>query len=192
MSAARPHYLLFSESRYEPAGQRSSAERDRGSGRWKFILESLDGSSKLEAADEEEISDQERLELLVVVRGLEALAQPSRVTLVTSSRYVGRGLRFGLNEWREHDWCWERFGRMSPVPHADLWQRLDRALRIHEVRCRTLRFDDPHSEPRRGAAGAVPGRQRVPANAVRTCVRRAGEWMKGWWRRSRVRAAQLL
>ncbi len=84
----------------------------------------------------------ERLELLAVVRGLEALEQPSKVTLVTTSRVVRRGLRFGLELWRENQWHWERFGRMAPIKNADLWQRVDRALHIHDVSCRTLRFDE--------------------------------------------------
>lgn len=40
---------------------------------WHFVLESVDGDMKLEATDEEPEVDPERLELLAVVRGLEAL-----------------------------------------------------------------------------------------------------------------------
>ena len=39
--------------------------------------------------------------LLAVVRGLEALPEPSRVTLVTTSGWIRRGLRFGLDNWRD-------------------------------------------------------------------------------------------
>ena len=76
-----------------------------------------------------------------IVRGLEALDQPSRVTLFTASRYVARGLRFGLESWRESDWQWERFGQMQPVKNADLWQRIDQAMRFHQVDVRTPRYD---------------------------------------------------
>ena len=75
----------------------------------------------------------ERLELLSVVRGLEALDQPARVTLITSSRYVRLGLRYGLEEWRRNRWCWEHFGKLVPIKNQDLWQRVDRAL--HITRC---------------------------------------------------------
>ena len=81
-------------------------------------------------------TDGERLELLSVLRALEALEQPSDVLLMTPSQYVVRGIRYGLDAWRESAWCWERFGRMVPVKNADLWQRLDRALSYHQVRCR--------------------------------------------------------
>ncbi len=135
---SRPHYLLFSEAR--EASEDAFAVADQG-GAWHFILEAVDGGSRFEATDQEEPMDRGRMELLAVVRGLEALDQPSRVTLVTSSRYVSRGLRFGLDQWRENDWHWERFGEMTPIRNGDLWQRIDRALQYHEVECRLWRFD---------------------------------------------------
>lgn len=143
MSVPLPHFLLISEAEWELS---SSIAASRGvAGRWRFVLEATDGSSALEAADEDAAEDGERLELLAVVRGLEALEQPSRVTLVTSSRYVCQGIRFGLEEWRETDWQWERFGELVPIKHADLWRRVDTALRYHSVECRTWRIDRAHS-----------------------------------------------
>jgi ribonuclease HI len=129
MSAPAPHFLLFSESR------RPSAELPASD--WRFVLQSLDGSSRLEAADAEPELGSERLELLAVVRGLEALEQPSQVTLVTPSKYVARGLSYGLPDWRENDWSWEHHGQMVPIKNRDLWQRLDRAMAYHRVQCRT-------------------------------------------------------
>ncbi len=138
MNSSVPHYLLFSES-HLPDSQDASPR-----GRWRFVLEAIDGSSKLEVEEKELHISGERLELLAVVRGLEALDQPSRVTLVTPSRYVCRGFRHGLEEWRETGWQWERFGQMAPIKNCDLWQRIDKALEFHQVECRTWRFDQQH------------------------------------------------
>ena len=69
--------------------------------RWKFVLQSVGGDEQLSAADAEPNIRRSRLELLAVVRGLEALDRPSRVTLLTGSRYVSRGIRRQLNQWRE-------------------------------------------------------------------------------------------
>ena len=156
MSVPPPHFLLFSESRstQEPTASKYSSHL----GRWRFVLESVDGKKKLEAADEEGESDPERLELLAVVRGLEALDQPSQVTLVTRRPSISRGFRFGLANWRESDWQWECYGRMTDVKDADLWQRVDRALEYHDVKCRTWRFDPPEAK-----SGPVRSRGHRPA-----------------------------
>jgi hypothetical protein len=97
-------------------------------------------------SDNEAVMCGERLELLAVVRGLEALDGPARVTLVTRSRYVSRGIRFGITEWRANEWQWERFGRVVPVKDHDLWQRVDRALLFHKVECQSWQFEEPAAE----------------------------------------------
>jgi ribonuclease HI len=102
---------------------------------WRFVLESVGGEDRTYAADMEPGARASRLELLAVVRGLEALDQPSRVTLVTRSRYVRRGLRRELSHWRERNWRWERFGQLVPIRDHDLWQRVDRTLEFHHVDC---------------------------------------------------------
>lgn len=150
MITSTPRYLLYSEARCtEPWPQderhqpHDKSDRGRSGGHWRFVLESLDGASVMDVADDEDTDEEDRLELLAVVRGLEALEQPSRVTLVTASQYVSRGLRFGLGEWRESGWQWERFGRLAPIKNGDLWKRVDRALQFHQVECRTWRHESP-------------------------------------------------
>jgi ribonuclease HI len=125
MQAIGPHYLLFSEAVGRPC-QRP---------RWRFVLQPIGGGEHIAAEDFETNADRNRLQLLAVVRGLEALEQPSRVTLLAAGRYVRRGIRHDLHQWRERNWQWERFGRLVPIRDQDLWQRVDRALAIHRVEC---------------------------------------------------------
>jgi len=139
MNVPRPHFQLYSHA--SASRTAALAEGDDSSGEWRFVLKREDGRTECEAADEEPGTPADRLELLAIVRGLEALDEPSRVTLFTASRYVARGLRFGLESWRESDWQWERFGQMQPVKNADLWQRIDQAMRFHQVDVRTPRYD---------------------------------------------------
>jgi len=136
MVVNQPHFLLFTDAHLSQS--RACAVSAQGFGRWHFVLERLDGPERLEAADSETDVHRDRLALLAVVRGLEALEQPSQVTLVTTSRYVSRGLRYGLNEWREAEYTWEHFGMHKPIRNADLWQRIDRAMSFHQVTCRLL------------------------------------------------------
>lgn len=134
MGIPAPHFLLFSEA-------------NRNAGDWRFVLQTVDGSELLEVADAEPELHGERLELLAAVRALESLETPSRVTLVTSSRYVNRAINGSLEEWKNNNWQWEWHGEMVPVKHADLWRRVGHATEIHEVRCRMWRVDVTESQP---------------------------------------------
>lgn len=144
----RPHYLLYTEANAQESGA------------WRFVVQALDGGDQVEVADVELDLAGDRLDLLTVIRALESLDQPSRVTLVTSSRFIKQGIDQGLPEWREHDWTWERFGERVAVKHHDLWQRLDRALEIHDVQCRRWRLDSAHT---RRSAVPRPAMSRSPA-----------------------------
>ena len=128
MMPKAPHFVLFSESTAVSPPQVSvGAASDESTRHWHFVLRTEEGSVALDAEDEEADASDERLALLAVVRGLEALPEPSRVTLVTTSGWIRRGLRFGLDSWRDHQWQWERFGQMTPVKNGDLWRRVSRA-----------------------------------------------------------------
>ena len=133
MRSTAPHYLLMSETQTD--------HKKNNHGRWRFVLEQIDGSNRIEVADDEPIVRGERLQLLAVVRGLEALEQPSQVTLITPSRYVGKGFRHGLEFWRDNEWCWERYGEMTPIKNQDLWKRIDRSMEFHRIDCRIWNFD---------------------------------------------------
>ncbi len=133
MRNATPHYLLF--TKYD------SSREDDQAGSWEFMLESVGTCELFEASGKERDVFGERLELLAVVRGLEAIDQPSRVTLVTPSRYVARGIKFGLPQWRDAGWRWESYGTLVPVKNGDLWQRIDQAMKYHEVACRRWEID---------------------------------------------------
>jgi ribonuclease HI len=170
--ARRPHYLLYIEA----SGVNSGVPR------WKFVLQLVGSDDQFSAGDVEFEGRIGRLELLAVVRGLEALDQPSRVTLITSSRYVTRGIRRELGHWRDRRWRWERFGQLVPIRDYDLWQRIDRALEFHEVACVGWPFS---AEPRlsslvdsamdNGPPATDPALLIVPREAAR-----------GPWRRNRA------
>ncbi len=155
MQASGPHYLLYAE-----------ATSDSPRTRWKFTLHSLGSEDCFATADHEPETSKSRLELLAVVRGLESLDGPSRVTLLTRSRYVSRGIRRELNHWREKRWHWERFGRLVPIRDHDLWQRVDRALQFHQVECITWCFEEALICPRLGRWSRPLKRPRRSRNRV--------------------------
>jgi ribonuclease HI len=136
MNALKPEYQLLLE-----------AARDDHPGGWRFILQTPENSQFIEAEDVEPDVRGDRLILLTAIRALEALDQPSRVTIHSSSVYLRQGVQFGISEWRANDWQWERFGEMAPVKNADLWKRIEHLLDFHTVEFRLRRFDPPHKAP---------------------------------------------
>ena len=142
----------------------------------------------MEIEDAEPAIQGDRLELLAVVRGLEALDQPSQVTLLTGSSYVNRGLSYGMDDWRSNNWQWESHGKMVPVKNGDLWRRLDRALRVHSVRCKYHRIDNAHQNIKQRPVVAPTPQVAVPAMhnssqlSAKSDLRRTAPAISRWWR----------
>jgi ribonuclease HI len=134
-----PHFLLLTQT------HSTADSADRG-GTWRFVLEEMGSSERIEVTEHEPGLWGERLQLLAVVRGLEALEQPSRVTLITPSRFVGNGIRRGISLWKENGWQWENFDQMSSIKNCDLWRRVDQAMQFHQITCRIWDFGTPEPE----------------------------------------------
>ncbi|MDX1947552.1 MAG: RNase H family protein [Pirellulaceae bacterium] len=161
MSPRAPHFLLYSAADASPA--------DDATGRWRFVLRTEQGETRLTASDDEPETSAERLQLLAIVRGLEAIDEPARVTLVGASRSIRRGMRQGLEQWRENDWQWERYGQWTPVKNSDLWRRIDRAMAIHQVACRDGLDDaaDDLAAPTPAPTSLSPSSKHLPARGGR-------------------------
>lgn len=165
-----PRLLVLTQSEWNPQGR----------GSWRFRIEPLGGGRGFEADGEESGCNRDRLDLWAVVRGLESLDQPSQLTLITSSRYVSRGFRFGLTQWRERDWCWERYGRWTAIRDADLWRRVDSALAYHRVDCRLWAWSAMAGSREMSASSSGP----ATANRLPVDENVQGVW-KHLWRRIR-------
>lgn len=122
MTVRKPHFLLYCDASLSAA--RNASEANVARCKWRCVVDGLNEQTRMEIADSESDSSPDRSALVAVVRGLEALEQPSQVTLITSSPYVNKGMRYGLKEWRESDYKWEHFGTEKPIRNADLWRRL--------------------------------------------------------------------
>lgn len=138
MSATAPHCLLLTQTALPSRSDHPSP------GHWRFVLATPQGVPTLQAEDDEPSASPERLELLAVIRGLEALDAPSRVVLLNASPRLRRALEQDLARWRADDWHWERFGTMVPIKNADLWRRLDRLLTFHKVQCGPATLEAAH------------------------------------------------
>jgi ribonuclease HI len=104
-----------------------------GPGGWAFILRHPATSKEKEASGGDPETTNNRMELLAVVRGLEALKKPSRVKLMTDSVYVGKGLSEWLPKWKANGWRRREGKQWKEVKNEDLWRRLDQLVARHQL-----------------------------------------------------------
>jgi ribonuclease HI len=117
-----------------------------GPGGWAAFL-SCDGREK-DISGAEAHTTNNRMELLAVIRALEALKKPgTKVKVFTDSQYVRKGITEWLAAWKARGW---KTAAKKPVMNQDLWEQLDAAAAPHEI--------EWHWVP--GHAG-VPGNERV-------------------------------
>lgn len=99
-----------------------------GPGGWGVILQ-LAGVEK-ELFGGEEHTTNNRMEMMAVIKALEALTRPCEVALTTDSQYVIKGVSEWLEGWKKRNW---RTASKEPVKNADLWKVLDSLLSRHDV-----------------------------------------------------------
>lgn len=72
-----------------------------------------------------------RMEIMAVLKGLEALKQPCKVTVYSDSKYVVDAIEKGwLNNWRRNNWI---KSNKEKALNVDLWKRLLELMEIHQV-----------------------------------------------------------
>jgi len=115
-----------------------------GRGGWGVLLRAGDHEKELCGGEQQTTNN--RMELMAVIRGLEALKRPSRVQITTDSQYVKRGVTEWMARWRRNGW---RTADRQPVKNRDLWERLDQAMAHHELAWQWVRGHQGHAENER-------------------------------------------
>lgn len=105
-----------------------------GPGGYGTILEYVDGKGQVhrrEYSKGYQKTTNNRMEMMAVIVGFEALNKPCEVLVCSDSKYV-------INAFKEH-WIdgwkkrgWKRAGN-KPVLNLDLWQRMLKAMEPHQV-----------------------------------------------------------
>ena len=100
-----------------------------GPGGWGAVLRYRGHEKRISGAVPHTTNNQ--MELTGAIEGLAALTKPARVTIYTDSSYVRNGITTWVAGWQRNGW---RTAGKKPVKNVELWQRLDAALKPHEVR----------------------------------------------------------
>ena len=100
-----------------------------GPGGWGAILTYRSAEKVMSGG--EALTTNNRMELLGVINGIEAIKEPCRVELISDSKYVLDGLSKGWAEtWRANGWI---KSDKKPALNSDLWERLLDDISIHEM-----------------------------------------------------------
>lgn len=124
-----------------------------GPGGWGTILRAKGLEKELSGG--EKMTTNNRMEMMAVIAGLEALKRPCHVTITTDSQYVMKGMTEWLKGWKAKNW---RTAARQPVKNADLWQRMDAAAQPHKLEWEWVRGHDGHPENERADQLAVQAR----------------------------------
>ena len=99
-----------------------------GPGGWGAVL--MSGKHRKELFGGERETTNNRMEMMAIIQGAEALKRGCSVDIYTDSTYVMKGMTEWLEGWKQRGW---RTASKQPVKNVDLWQRLEKALDRHEV-----------------------------------------------------------
>lgn len=110
-----------------------------GPGGWAAVLAYRDREKELYGYEPDTTNN--RMELMAVISGLEALRRSCDVRVITDSQYVMKGVTEWMDAWKRRGW---RTADRKPVRNVDLWQRLDEALARHRVEWHWVRGHAGH------------------------------------------------
>ena len=125
-----------------------------GPGGWGAIMR-WNGHEK-ELSGGEDDTTNNRMEMMAVIKALEALKKNSTVKVYTDSTYVQKGVTEWMAGWKARGW---KGANKKPVKNKDLWLRIDALVQSHHVEFHWVRGHDGHPDNERAdqlAVAAVP------------------------------------
>lgn len=88
-----------------------------------------------------------RMEMMAVIIGLEALTKPCEVLVVSDSKYVTDTFnQKWMDNWLKKNW---KTSTGKPVKNKELWKRMLRAMEPHEVKFQWIKGHAGHPENER-------------------------------------------
>ena len=121
-----------------------------GPGGFGTILQYVDSKGELHVREYSrgyKKTTNNRMELMGVITGLEALNRPCRVVVISDSKYVIDAFNSGwIDNWQKNNW---RKSDKKPVLNVDLWKRLLKAKEGHDVTFCWVKGHDGHPENER-------------------------------------------
>lgn len=107
-----------------------------GTGGWAYILKYKDFVKKASGAEEETTNN--RMELLAVIQGLQALKEACNVELYTDSSYVVNAINLWLPSWIKQNF--------KNKKNVELWKEYVKVSKIHNIKANWVKGHNGHEE----------------------------------------------
>jgi ribonuclease HI len=119
-----------------------------GPGGWAFILKHPASGRAKEGSGGEKLTTNNRMEILAVIRGLEAIKKTCDIMLYSDSQYVLNSISGWMAKWKAFGWK-PKAKSKAQVKNVDLWIRLDELLALHTLQANWVRGHAGHPENER-------------------------------------------
>lgn len=88
------------------------------------------GEHEADMCGGEALTTNNRMEMMAVIKALEALKRACKVKIYTDSVYVQKGMTEWIHNWKARGW---KTSDKKPVKNDDLWKQLDKLVQSHEI-----------------------------------------------------------
>jgi len=87
-----------------------------------------------------------QMELTAAIESLKELKRPTKVTVVTDSKYLMDGITKWLPNWQSNDW---KNSKNKKVKNIELWRKIQELSRIHDISWEWVKGHSLHKENER-------------------------------------------
>lgn len=116
-----------------------------GPGGWGAVLRYKETDKEISGG--EKITTNNKMELTAVIKALELLKEPCKVSLYSDSQYVCNALKLGwAKKWQQNNWM---RNKKEPALNPELWERLLELCDIHQVDVNWVKGHAGHPENER-------------------------------------------
>ncbi len=137
-----------------------------GVGGYGAILKA--GEKEKELSGCEELTTNNRMELLGVISALEELKRPCRVRVTTDSNYIVKGMNEWIESWMRKGW---KNSQKKDVLNRDLWERLLKVSQPHDMEWVWIKGHNGHPENERCDL--------LAGEAIKACRKKMREKVEG-------------
>lgn len=123
-----------------------------GPGGWGVVMRWNGHEKELNGGEEETTNN--RMEMMAVIKALEAIKGQPKIEIYTDSKYVMQGITEWLEGWKARGW---KTAGKKPVKNVDLWQEMDALVAQYDISFHWVKGHDGHPENERADSLAVAG-----------------------------------